>query len=269
MSERPENRDFVIAHLTDLHPDGGVAFAHSVAFARDGQAQLVSFNAGNGATTRPMPNTAALLQDWDDDPASVAHTAVTHTCCDDPVDTLLDGLRPMRPGLVVVGTHQWSGLSRVIHDSVSESVALQGLAPTLILPIGKPGFVDEKTGEMRLDKIVIPVGDDQEVAAAVNELSLLLSQLQLRDLDLYLLRVGEDEVPDALLTPEGPDWRWHRVSRPGKPVEGIVSVCDELDCDLVVMASRGQDGFLDVLRGTRTQQVMRQVSCALLAIPVD
>ena len=34
--------------------------------------------------------------------------------------------------------------------------------------------------------------------------------------------------------------------------------------DLVVMASRGHDGFLDALRGSTTERVLRQVTCPLL-----
>lgn len=264
----PANDDFVIAHLTDLHPDGGVAFSHSVALARDAGAQLVSLNAGDGVNTRPMPNTAALLKSWGNATDSVTHTALTHTCCDDPVNTLIDGLRPMEPELIVVGTHQWKGFSRAVRGSTSEAVAIQGLAPTLVLPIGEPGFIDEQTGEITLRKVLIPVGDDEESTAAIKALTVLLERFKLHDLDLYLLRVGGDKVPDELLAPEGPQWRWQVVERPGNPVDGIVSACDELDCDLVVMASRGQDGFLDMLRGTQTQQVMRKVSRPLLAIPV-
>lgn len=268
MSEESKKTEFVIAHLTDLHPDGGAAFAHGVALARDARAQLVSFNAGDGARDRPMPNAGALLESWGESADSVPHTAVAHTCCEDPVDTILDGLRPMAPELIVAGTHQWSGFGRAVNGSVSESVAVHGLAPTLVLPIGQPGFVGTTTGEVKLNRILIPVGDDEEIAAAVNQMTVLLARLGIEDVDLHLLRVGDGEVPGDLLTPEGPDWRWHRETRPGKPVDGIVDACEEFDCDLVVMASRGQDGFMDMIRGTQTQQVMRKVGAGLLIIPV-
>lgn len=268
MTDQSKNDPFVIAHLTDLHPDGGVAFAHAVALARDGGAQLVSFNAGDGAQSRPMPNAAALLASWEDETKSVPHTAVAHTCCSDPVDTILDGLRPMAPQLIVAGTHQWRGFSRAFNESVSEAVAVQGLAPTLVLPIGQPGFVGMKAGEVKLRRILVPVGDDEETATAVNQMTVLLTRLGIEDIDIHLLRVGDDEVPDHLLTPEGPGWRWHRHGRAGKPVDGIVATCRELNCDLVVMASRGQDGFMDLIRGTQTQQVMRKVEAGLLIIPV-
>ena len=261
------NDQFIIAHLTDLHPDGGVAFAHSVALARDAGANLVSLNATSGTTTRAMPNVAHLLESWGNAPDAVPHTAVSHTCCDDAVDTLIDALRPMHPELIVVGTHQWDGLSRAFLGSVSESIAVQGLAPTLVLPILEPGFVDEDTGRAHLNKLLIPVGDHDEVTAAVDGVTALLTRLEIEDVDLYLLRVGDD-FPQDLLATEGPGWRWHTLEKSGALVDNIVSSCEELDCDLVVMASRGQDGILDLFRGTRTQQVMRKASRPLLVIPV-
>lgn len=263
-----KNQKFKIAHLTDLRPDGGVAFAHSVAIARETGAELVSLNAGTGGATRPMPDAAALLSTWTDEAPTFSHQQVIHTCCDDPVDTILDGLRPMNPDLIVAGTHQWKGLTRAFRGSVTETVASHGVAPTLVLPIGEPGFVDEKTGAFTLKKVLVPVGDPQEAQAAVAAVTALLEKLSVEDVDLYLLRV-DSEIPADLLAQEGPKWRWQTLERSGNLIDAIVDTCEELGCDLVVMASRGQDGMLDIFRGTHTQQVMRKASRPLLAVPVS
>ena len=262
-----ETKRFLIAHLTDLRPDGGIAFAHSVAIAQASGADLVSLNAGTGGETRPMPDAAAQLKTWTEDAPAFTHKQVLHTCCDDPVDTLLDGLRPMKPDLIIAGTHQWSGLTRAFKGSVTETVASHGIAPTLVVPIGEPGFVNETTGELSLKKVLVPVGDAQEVQAAVAGITDLLTRLDIQDIDLYLLRVDSD-IPADLLAQEGPNWRWHTLERSGNLIDSIVDTCEEIGCDLVVMASRGQDGFLDLFRGTHTQQVMRKASRPLLAIPL-
>lgn len=261
-----EKKGFLIAHLTDLRPDGGVAFAHSVAIAQVSGAELVSLNAGTGGEQRPMPDGGNQLKAWTDAAPKFTHKVVIHTCCDDPVDTLLDGLRPMKPDLIIAGTHQWTGLTRAFRGSVTETVAAHGVAPTLVLPIGEPGFIDEATGEFRLKKILIPVGDSEEIETAIAAITDLLLRLEIEDIDLYLLRV-EGEVPADLLTQEGPNWRWHTLERSGDLIDSIIHTCEEVHCDLVVMASRGKDGFLDLFRGTHTQQVMRKVSRPLLAIP--
>jgi nucleotide-binding universal stress UspA family protein len=52
-------------------------------------------------------------------------------------------------------------------------------------------------------------------------------------------------------------------------VETIVDTAREVDADLIVMATRGREGFLDALRGSTTEQVLRQAGRAVLAVPSD
>ena len=53
----------------------------------------------------------------------------------------------------------------------------------------------------------------------------------------------------------------------GDPVEEILNTADTIDADLIVMTSHGRDGFLDVLRGSVTERVLRESRCPLLMIP--
>jgi nucleotide-binding universal stress UspA family protein len=39
--------------------------------------------------------------------------------------------------------------------------------------------------------------------------------------------------------------------------------------DLVAMPTKGHDGFLDVLRGSTTERVVRHAPCPVLALPVN
>ena len=48
---------------------------------------------------------------------------------------------------------------------------------------------------------------------------------------------------------------------------GIVDHIREDEPDLVVMATKGHDGFLDMFRGSKTERVLRAVSCPLMAVP--
>lgn len=263
--------DFIIAHATDLRPDGGTAFTHSVALSRDAHARLVSLHA-NPATksvdeVRQMPDAESLLATWSTDAPPIEHFKITHQCCDEPVDTLLDALIKIDADLLVVGTQQWTGLGRALHESVAEAVAGQGNMPTLVLPIGKKGFVDHE-GRLDLKRILIPIGDTNESDAALKALTCLLDRLGVTDLDIHLLRIGDDDILDAIQTPRRQGWRWHKERREGKVIDEIINTCEELRCDLVVMASRGQDGFFDIFRGSQTQRVIRAMSRPLLAVPV-
>jgi nucleotide-binding universal stress UspA family protein len=63
-------------------------------------------------------------------------------------------------------------------------------------------------------------------------------------------------------------WTFDRVVREGEVVETIVHVAEATKADLVLMTTEGHDGFLDALRGSTTERVMRSVSCPMLAVPV-
>jgi nucleotide-binding universal stress UspA family protein len=59
------------------------------------------------------------------------------------------------------------------------------------------------------------------------------------------------------------------LTRTGPVVEAIVNAADELEADLLVMATKGHDGILDAFRGSTTEQVLRRAERALLAVPVN
>ncbi len=49
----------------------------------------------------------------------------------------------------------------------------------------------------------------------------------------------------------------------------LFRAADEREVDLIVMATAGRDGFLDALRGSVTEQVLRRAPCPVLAVSAD
>jgi len=47
----------------------------------------------------------------------------------------------------------------------------------------------------------------------------------------------------------------------------ILETARETDADLILMSTDGRAGFLDALRGSHSERVLRQAHCPLLAIP--
>jgi nucleotide-binding universal stress UspA family protein len=60
-----------------------------------------------------------------------------------------------------------------------------------------------------------------------------------------------------------------RSSRSGDVVEEILAAAAECQADLIVMATAGHQGFLDALRGSTTERVLRHAPCPVLAVPAD
>lgn len=259
---------YKIFHATDLHPDGGTAFEHSVALARASGAKLFTVHARTpfkDSAQRPMPDADELLSRWSSD-AVVDYTPMEHDCCDDPVDTLLDAMRRVHPDLLVLGTHQRTGISRLLHESVSHALAVNSDVPTLFLPIGQPGFLGA-AGQVTIRKILVPVGDDQDFAVAIPAAAQLAERIGLKELDFHVLHVGDPGVLENQFAPEHTGWNWRFVDARGDLSSALQGYADEHDIDLVVMATRGQNGILDVLRGTHTQQMLQRTNCPLLVVP--
>jgi nucleotide-binding universal stress UspA family protein len=71
----------------------------------------------------------------------------------------------------------------------------------------------------------------------------------------------------AVRIEEQPGWTWRKVTREGDTVDTILAVAHECAADLIVMATAGRQGFLDALRGSTTERVLRSGAFPLLAIP--
>ena len=85
---------------------------------------------------------------------------------------------------------------------------------------------------------------------------------------LQLLHVGPgSDFPD-LCIPDGP-WRVARVHRDGNPVTEILAAAEESRANLLIMVTEGAEGYLDILRGTTTEQVLRRAPCPVLSVPAD
>jgi nucleotide-binding universal stress UspA family protein len=53
----------------------------------------------------------------------------------------------------------------------------------------------------------------------------------------------------------------------GSVVEQIIKISEDRSPELIVMATQGHQGFMDALRGSTTEQVLRKASCPVLAVP--
>ena len=82
-----------------------------------------------------------------------------------------------------------------------------------------------------------------------------------------LLHVGDPTTEPMVEFPVGDGVTFERIVRDGDPVDTIVHVAVAIKADLVLMSTKGHDGFFDALRGSTTERVMRAVKCPVLAVP--
>lgn len=277
-----QQRPYTIAHTTDLDPEGGIAFEHAVGIACRGKGKLFTLYAaqeGTAQSARTLPNAQDLLNRWGSakrpldcsDHASVNFERMVHTCCEDPVDTLLDALSDIEPDLLVVGKHRTPGIWGYIHDSVAESLALNAQVPTLFVPIGGDGFISSDRGRCNLERILVPVESERTFLQSVQAAHRLVEALDIPSPRWSVLHVGEEKDAEDLMAPElDPPIEWELIHRPEQDLaEAILEEQDRIDADLLVMGTRGHDSLADIFRGSQTERVGRRTRRPLLSVPLQ
>lgn len=188
----------------------------------------------------------------------------------DPVDIVLHYLEHKPVDIVVLSTHQREGRSRWLGRAIAEPLARGSHAMTLFLPRGLGGFVSTDDGSLKLKRILVPICAHPSPQPAVTAAIELLKTCEVFDATITLLYVGNaSDAPAVNTTTHDTALGITQEVRLGDPVEKILEVADEIDADLVVMSTAGHHGFLDALRGSTTEQVLRKLSCPLLAVPIN
>jgi nucleotide-binding universal stress UspA family protein len=255
-----------IAHATGLTPEEQPVFEHALAIACAAHAKLFSVNAVDaaGAHTAP-PDAAKILAGWGRAGDCVDHEAMIHSCCEDPIDTLLDALGRVAPDLIVAGTHQRSTASRLLSGSQCEALLRNVTRPTLVFPLGAKTFVSED-GRFELTRMLIPVGDADAARAALERAAWLAEITNTEQLTIELLFVGDDDEAPPVEMPRRPGWTVQMTTAHGRVADSVVDAAR--DSCVIVMATRGPDSLKDTLLGTNTEQVLRHAKCPVLITPV-
>lgn len=241
------------------------ALSAAAALAAASGARLVTVHAVAGEESGFVsPEVGELAEAWG---RRIDHVPMIHACCDDVTDTVLDALRRIAPSLVVAGTHGRSGWLQLFQGSVAEGIARNVEVPTLIVPLEGRDLVDGRSGRIDLRRIVVPAGDAVAARAGLLAASWLATLAGAADVEVLLVHVDDGTpAPDAGAVPPGLNVR-HR-SVPGPLESAIAAVAREVDACVLVMATRGHDGFVDATLGSHTERVLRQVSCPVLSVPL-
>jgi nucleotide-binding universal stress UspA family protein len=269
---------YKIFHPTDLSAASGIAFAHALklALAAHGELRIMHVDPDIPETDwSGLPRVRDTLAKWGILPPGSSkgdverlglHIEKILAFHEEPTRSLEQHLKRHPADLLVLATHQPDVLERLMAKAVAEPLARHTRIPTLFIPDGAQGFVGLNDGQVQLHNIVIPVSRTPSPHAAVQAAMRLAQDLQLPLVTLTLLYVGAPEDMPVVEQIDRPGWTWRTTVRTGDIVDAITA--DSETADLVIMATEGPHGLLDALLGSTTAQVLRQVRCPLLAIPV-
>lgn len=163
-----------------------------------------------------------------------------------------------------MATRGRQGLNRLLYGSKAEEIArYTRVLPAIFIGPEARGFVDKSNGQIRLERILIPVAHSRSAVSSLRGLTNLLAPLGISSAAFQLMHVGDSE-PQIM----GVGQPLSAIQVVQGPVEEtILRIAQDSHADLIAMPTAGRDGFLDALRGSTTERILRRAACPVLAIP--
>lgn len=268
-----------VLHPTDFSEGSLVAFYHALKAAMIAKSRLTLLHVSTDKDLQwsDFPGVRETLERWGVLPKGSLKSAVGQLGIEaskvvanesEPVDAVLRYLDKNPADLIVLATSQRGGRVPWLDKSVSAPVTRKAAQMTLLIPGDSDGFVSGEDGSVKLNKILIPIARTPRPEPALNAAARFVEKLESSEGTFTVLHVGDSNTMPAVSYPEVPGWTWKKVLRTGEVIEGIVKTAKDLEADLVVMSTDGRNGFLDGLRGSHSERVLRYSATPLLTVPV-
>ena len=269
-----------ILHPTDFSDNSHAALAHALRLALSNKATLDLLHVGNDTDEGwdEFPSIRKVLESWAMIPSNASQSDVLDLGIEiektvyhgKDVAESIENYCQRRPiDMIVLATAGRDGLMSWFMPSKAERVAnkVSNLSiPTLFVPKKAHGCVDVQTGNVMMNHVLVPVDHEPASDEAVERGLRAIATFGSDNADLTLLHVGSESSFPQVHIPDGP-WNIKRVVREGNPAAEILSAAKKVEANLIIMVTDGEHGFLDALRGTTTEQVLRHAPCPVLAVP--
>ncbi len=273
-----------IFHPSDFTEGSEVAFAHALKLALVAKADINIFHINPNANEedwKNFPGVRSMLEQWGILPVGSSQEEVgklglgIHKVLSrgkEPAASILRYLETQMTDLIVLTTNQRVGLDRWLHQAIADPLvrhtARHTKIMTLFIPSGMNGFVSCQDGKVHLNRVLIPVDRTPHAQQAIDASSRLVQAMKCKGTEFAVIHVGTNENFPVLRFASNDSWKWEKITRTGSAVDVILNMANEYPADLIVMATEGQHGFLDALRGSTTERVLREIPCPILAVPV-
>lgn len=268
-----------VLHPTDFSQGSLVAFHHALKAALLAKSKLTLLNVSTDGESdwSDFPGVRETLERWGLLPKNSPRSAVAEigiharkivAQMNDPVRAVLGYLEREPVDLIVLAAHHRDGRVRWLGKSVSEPIARTAWQMTLFIPDSSKGFVSAEDGSVSLDSILIPVAQSPRPQPAVDAATRLVKRLKCPNGTFTLMHVGTSGTMPSVHCPEVDGWNWQTEFRSGDVIQMIVDTAKDIEADLIVMATDGRNEFLDALRGSHSERVLRHGVAPMLTVPV-
>lgn len=233
---------------------------------------------------RPLAEVTSEVEQFVADTLGADHHAIVDVVQGHAVGTIVHA--SARPhALMVMGTHGWSGLDRLLLGSVAERVAHSTHCPLLVVPPQASPVssgaalkqilcaVDFRPSSLAGTRYALSLAQENKARL---ELVTVLERMRKTEVSELLQVLGdEDEVrqiPLRKLRERVPDDArlWSEVQEnvlAGPPADALLRRAGELGADLIVMGTGDRLHLHAVWLGSTTGRLLRQAHCPVLIVP--
>jgi nucleotide-binding universal stress UspA family protein len=207
-----------------------------------------------------------------------------------PVDAILHDAQARRWSMVIMGSHGRSGLDRIVHGSVSATVAHHIRCAVLVLPAR---LLDSEEPLPLFSRVLCAVDFLPSSLTALDHALQLAGQANARIEVLHVLETGGDEEAVGLRHFSVPEYhaarerealadlrrhiperakRWctvHERVASGNPGWTLLRVAEETQADLIVMGSGDRYHLRSMWMGGATDRVIRMAHAPVLIVPAS
>lgn len=169
-------------------------------------------------------------------------------------------LQKHTPDLIVAASHGRTGINWWLSGSVAIETLRVTRIPALLLGPAAAPFIDEASGRLNLSTILFPVATSPSPLEAERTFRELMGNIPAQLTHAHVTEGGEDSARLKQLFPG-------LVTLEGDVVGAILQAARGSGAGMIVMPTAGQHGFIDALRGSVTQRILRDAPCPILALP--
>lgn len=266
---------------TDFTDTASVAFAYALKAAMVAKAQLDIIHASSKKGTtdwHQYPSVMSLLEKWNVLEAGSPRSDVSEKLgitvrkvsadTDQHVKFTLAYIEDHPTDLIVVPHHSYSKEGSFFRRKSAEPIVRKSGEMALFIPDNCEGFISPETGDVSLTNILVPVDFDPDPQLAANAAMRVARALGEENVHFTVLHVGTPgSAPQVNFVKDKEGWIVETIELEGDPKDVIAKVVQKNKPQLVVMATAGHDSFLDALRGSVTERVLRDCRVPLLTIP--
>lgn len=268
-----------VLHPTDFSEASLTAFYHALKAAVITKARLTLLNVSDDGVPAwaDFPGIRETLARWQLLPPNSPRSAVGKlgvraekivTRMDDPIKAVIGYLETYPVDLIVLASSNREGRARWLGTSFSEPIARTAWQSTLFIPANTKGFVAAEDGSVHLNRVLIPVAQSPRAQPAVEAAHRLVKKLNCPVGTFTLMHAGSTQSMPAVRCPDVAGWKWEKLLVSGDVIESIVNAATQVNADIIVMSTDGRNQFLDGLRGSHSERVLRHGVVPLLTVPV-